>query len=182
MSWSQLSSFEYDKEQWYKRYVLGIKDPQTKEMLFGVEIGTKLATDPIFMPQVPRYPKYEHELRFNFGDIPMVGFIDGWDGIEYALGEYKTGKKPWTQKRADTHGQFDMYNLGLWITEKIKPEEIVNSLHWLPTQEHGDFTMSLISSEVHTFVTKRTMRDILNFGMRINKIYKEMHDYCKAHD
>ena len=42
ISWSSISSFNYDKKQWYRSYVLGIKDPPSKEMEFGSYIGKKI--------------------------------------------------------------------------------------------------------------------------------------------
>lgn len=182
LSWSAISSFEYDPEQWYRKYVLGQEDPATKEMLFGSKIGNALATDPNFMPHIKRYPVFEYELRFKFGAIPMIGFIDGFDELILDLGEYKTGKKEWTQKRADEHGQFDCYLLGLWVTKKIPPDRVTLNLHWMPTQDNGDFSISFVDPKLcHTFKTKRSMRQVLNFGMRINRIYKEMDEYCKNH-
>lgn len=185
LSWSAISSFEYDPEQWYRKYVLGQADPTTPEMLFGKTIGEKLAGeyDPDFMPQVKRYPVYEYKLQFNFGKIPMIGFIDGWDEPNLELGEYKTGKKAWTQKRADEHGQFDAYLLGLWVTKSIKPHDVKLELHWMPTQDNGDFSISLIDpKKCHTFSTKRSMRDILGFGMRVNETLKRMEEFCKKHE
>lgn len=183
LSWSAISSFEYDPEQWYRKYVLKMEDPATKEMLFGSKIGHALATDPTFMPHVPRSPVFEYELKLTFGKIPMVGYIDGWDVKTLVLREYKTGKKPWTQKRADEHGQFDMYLLGLWTMHKIQPKDIDLFLHWLPTKESGDFQISFVDSTACvTFKTSRSMRDIVNFGMRINKRYQEMIDYCEQHE
>lgn len=183
LSWSAISSFEYDPEQWYRKYALGQEDGATKEMLFGSEIGRRLASDPTFMPQVPRGEVFEYELRFMFGDIPMVGYIDSWsEKTQFILDEYKTGKKAWTKKRADEHGQFDTYTLGMWVLRKIRPEDIKLRLHWLPTQENGDFSISFIDpKDCKTFQTSRSMSDILRFGMRINEIYKKMDEYCKNH-
>lgn len=183
LSWSAISSFEYDPEQWYRKYALGQSDPATKEMLFGSEVGRKLASDPTFMPQVPRGDIFEFELNFVFDDIPMIGFIDAWsEKSVFLLDEYKTGKKAWDQKRADMHGQFDTYLLGLWILKKIRPEDIALRLHWLPTQENGDFSISFIDpKDCRTFHTKRRMQDVLKFGIRIKSVYKAMDLYCKNH-
>lgn len=183
LSWSAISSFEYDKEQWYRKYVLGQTDAATPEMLFGSKVGRDIAEARVHMPHITRYEIFEHKLEFKFGKIPMIGFIDGWSPSIKNLGEYKTGKRAWTQKRADEHGQFDMYLLGLFVTEKIMPHTINCFLHWMPTQDNGDFTISFVNANTcHTFATRRTMRQILSFGMRINRVYKEMDEYCKNHD
>lgn len=184
LSWSAISSFEYDPEQWYRRYVLGEKDAPSREMIFGKQVGERLASDPTYLPEVPRYPIFEHGLKTKWGELPLIGFVDGYDPTPPtpALGEYKTGKRAWDQKRADTHGQIDMYLLMLWLTSKIKPESVQCFLHWMPTQEHGDFTIDFVSPfQVHTLPTKRTMVDILRFGERINQTYAAMQEYANNH-
>lgn len=186
-SWSQLSSFEYDKEQWYKRYFIGEEFYETEEMKFGKMIGEKLASDPTFLPDVPRHSKFEHGFKVMFGKICLVGYGDSFCAItKRKLAEYKTGVKEWTQKRADEHGQIDMYLLMHYITEKIKPEEVECELVWLPTErkENGDFKVNIKLVEPvvpRRFRTKRTMTDILAFGSRINRIYKEMEQYALTH-
>lgn len=183
-SWSQISSFEYDPEQWYKRYFLNEEQYESEEMKFGKMIGERLASDPKFLPAVPRLSKFEHGFKVMFGAICLVGYGDSFCGITLRkLKEYKTGVKAWTQKRADEHGQIDMYLLMHYITTKIRPEEMDCELVWLPTErkEGGDFkvTIRLIEPVVpQIFKTKRTMSQILAFGSRINRVHKEMEKYA----
>lgn len=183
LSWSSISSFDFDPEQWYRKYALGIQDPKTKEMEFGSIVGERLASDPAYFPSIIRTGQYEFPLEFKFGAIPMVGYIDCWDKDTFDLHEFKTGKKAWTQKRADEHGQFDTYLLGLWVMQKIKPHDVQLYLHWMPTRETGDFRIEFIDEKVsHTFKTQRSMNDILRFGMRVNETYKRMEEFCKNHE
>lgn len=188
LSWSQISSFEYDPDQWYRRYFEKEEQFETEEMKFGKEIGEKLANDPEFLPEVPRHSKFEHGFRVMFDGIPLVGYADSFCSItKKKLLEYKTGVKAWDQKRADEHGQIDMYLLMHYITEKIKPEEVKCEIVWLPTErkEDGDFqvTIKLVEPIVpQAFKTKRTMADILRFGARIKQVYKEMELYAKYHE
>lgn len=184
LSWSAISSFEYNPEQWYQNYVIGNQEPASREMLFGTKVGTFLATDPQYLPQVPRYPVFELPMKCNFGKIPMVGYADGWDEARLHLGEYKTGKRLWDQKRADTHGQIDMYLLLLYIIHDIRPETVQAYLHWLPTEDDGDFTIQFTNPRnpvVHTFPTKRTMKQVIAFGQRVNATVKAMELYAKNH-
>jgi len=146
-------------------------------MAFGKVIGEKLATDPTFLPSVPRHSMFEYELGGSFKKLPLIGFIDSYEP-HTSLVEYKTGRRPWDQKRADTHGQFDMYLLMLYLTHKVKPEDVALRLVWLPTQANGDFSVSLIKyTEPVIFNTKRTMSDILAFGSRILRVKKEMEEF-----
>jgi hypothetical protein len=182
LSWSGISSFEYDPEQWYEKYVLGEK-PSSKEMTFGSIVDKKIQDDPYFLPKVPRYPLMQFPLKATFNKIPMVGFPDGLDLENMKLADYKTGKAKWDQKRADETGQLTMYLFLLYIVKKVKPEEFKCYIHWLPTKENGDFSITLINeNDVQTFETKRTMRDLLEFGARINTTVKAMNEYLQSHE
>lgn len=178
LSWSAISSFEYDKEQWYKRYILNEKQAPSREMEFGKMIGKKLETDPTFLTMIPRYSKMEHPFNVVFNGIPLIGYADTFcDITNKKLGEFKTGKKSWEKKRVDGHGQLDMYLLMNFVTHKIKPEDMEIFLAWMPTQENEDFSISFvepIEQNIKIFQTKRTMQDILLFGKRIKDTVEAM--------
>lgn len=184
LSWSAVSSFEYDPLQWFKRYILNEPTKPSAEMLFGKQVGTRLEKDPTFLPMIPRLAKMEHPFSVVFNDIPLVGYADTFCTETLTrLGEYKTGKKAWDQKRVDSHGQIDMYLLMHFITHKIRPEDMHVFLAWMPTQENGDFTISFvepIENNIKIFNTKRTMHDILAFGSRINKTVEAMQQYVNT--
>lgn len=181
LSWSAISSFEYDPEQWYKKYILNEILPKSKEMEFGSCIGKKIETDPAFMPFVPRHCKMEHPFTVVFSGIKMVGYADSFcTKTHKKLIEMKTGKKAWDQKRANEHGQITLYALFNFITNKIKPEDTEFDLVWLPTQENGSFEINFVEPIEKTmmiFRTKRSMTDILRFGQRITNTVKEMQLY-----
>lgn len=186
LSWSAISSFEYDPEQWYCRYILNEKSPESKEMIFGKLIGKRLETEPTFLPMIERYSKMEYPFSVVFNGIKLVGYADTFcDKTFKKLGEYKTGKKSWDKKRVDTHGQIDMYCLMNYIQNKIRPEDVEIKLAWMPTQENGDFTMSFIEpieKNIKIFSTKRNMSDILKFGARINETVIKMQEYVDKHN
>lgn len=178
LSWSAIASFEYDPKQWYDTYILG-KKQTSKEMTFGSMIDKKIQDDPAFMPNLPRYENMQYKMKVMFGDIPLVGVPDGLNLKKSKdLADYKTGKKLWDKKRADEIGQLTFYLLLLYITLKLRPEDFKLAIHWLPTQENGDFSISLISeTEFKSLYTKRTMQDLVAFGIRINRTVKAMEDY-----
>ena len=184
VSWSMLSAWEYDPEDWYRRYVLGIKSTSAA-MEFGNYVDKRLQEDPKYLPHVPRYHIMQHKMEAKLGKINLVGVADGYDPMPPPdLADYKTGMKIWDQKRADEHGQFDFYLLLLWLTEQIRPEEVNIFVHWLPTRESGGFKIELVSEKedgLLTFPTSRNMQQILAFGGRIQKAHKAMQAYAKAH-
>lgn len=203
-SWSQHSSFNYDPEQWYDKYIthgsctrelcaLGLAicpaNAKSPEMEFGSMVGKKLETDPTFLPQIKRQNIMEHEFKCKYGKIDLIGFADSFCTMtDKKLEEYKTGVKKWDQKRVDEHGQLTMYSLMHYLITKTRPEEVEISLWWMPTKrtESGDFSVKIefiepIEENIKSFKTKRTMRDILAFGSEINKTYRKMELYALSH-
>lgn len=185
-SWSAISSFKYDPEQWYRKYVLKKEDLPSAEMLFGSEVGRRIANDRDFLPELRRQSLFEYEephgLRCTLDGIPLIGFIDSYEPHQ-ALDEYKTGKKEWDQKRVDDHGQLTMYLLMLFVKYGVRPEDVDVMLHWIPTKETGDFRIDFRSTipEILSFRTKRTMQDLMRFGGELKATYKAMQLYAKNH-
>jgi len=181
LSWSAISSFEYNPEQWFRRYVLKEKQEESAEMKFGKEIGKKLETDPTFLPSIKRFSKMEHPFSATLDGIKMVGYADSFcDKTFKFLAEYKTGKREWTQERVDNHGQINMYLLMNWLINKIDPKDVETTLYWMPTQDFGNFDISFvkdIEKNIKSFITKRTMTDILKFSIRIQDTVKKMQEY-----
>ena len=195
LSWSQISSFEYDKEQWYRKYVLKQKQPTTPAMEFGKTTGERIEKDKKYLPQIPRQivMEYEFEAVYEFKfrihqkkRVKLTGFADSFGDAIFRLEEYKTGKisKPWTQKRADQHGQITMYLFMKWLKERIPPERFTCGLHWMPTEELPDGTVQFvepIEDYIKHFETKRTMKDLREFAQRIERSIEAMVSYCESH-
>lgn len=183
MSWSSIYSWKYSKEDWAKKYLEGISNPMNPEMKFGKTIGEKIEKDITYLPQIERFSKMEYKFLVELNNIPLVGYADTFcDKTFKKLGEFKTGKKVWDQKRCDEHGQITMYCLMNYIQNKIPPEEVDITLTWMPTRDTEDFNISFvepIEENIKTFKTKRTMSDILNFAAEIKEIYAEMELYCQ---
>lgn len=183
LSWSAISSFEWDPEQWYRRYILNIQEPPSKEMEFG-KVFAKSCEDRKPLAPVTLLNKMEHKFEIVFDGIPLVGYADTFcTDTKKKIGEYKTSKKPWTQEKVDGHGQLTMYALMNFVTNKIKPEELEIFLENVQTHEGGDFTLDFIQPiKVHHFKTKRSMKDVLKFASRIKDTVRQMDEYCEQHE
>ncbi len=185
-SWSFFSSYWYDKEQWYRKYVLGQPDKPSREMEFGKKFADSCEARKPLAP-VTLLSKVEQEFRVSFNGMLLLGFADTFDSeTKRETGEFKTGKwksngdPAWTQKRVDEHGQITMYALMNYVTNKVRPEDCKFFLEWVPTVEGGDFQIQLAKPvKVFRFDTKRTMKDIADFGVLIKKTYEEMEEYCQ---
>lgn len=155
------------------------------EMIFGKNVGERLASDPKYLPEIPRLDTPEHELRVTFEGIPLVGYMDFFCSVtQRKMREDKTGRKKWDKKRVDEHGQIDMYLFMHWIETKIKPEEVECHLDWMPTHiKDGEVAFIEPFQPVH-FKTKRTLAQILGhdgFANKIRNTRKDMIEYHKNH-
>lgn len=172
-SWSQISSFEYDPEQWRKRYVL--REPQTESgaMSFGKEIGEKYSYEPGFVT--------EYKLEARLDKINLIGYIDAFDLENKKLIELKTGKK-WDKKKAQSHGQIDLYCAMIYAMHKIRPEELDIKLIWLATEQDQDFSTKFIADmKPVIFPLKKTMLDVITILARVKRVVKEMDKYVKSY-
>jgi len=185
LSWSSISSFEWDREEWYQKYIMGQQSIESVEMKFGKDFALSIEDGSCSVKDLMDNleTKKEHKFHVMFGEIPLVGFADAFcDKTFKKLNEVKTGKKEWDQKRVDEHRQIDMYLLMNFITNKVKPEDVECTLFWLPTKDNGDFSISFVEPiTVHKFKTKRTMRDILVFSAYVRNIYVEMINFIHNH-
>lgn len=184
LSWSMINSFEYDPEQFYNSYVLGIRSTPNPAMLAGIEIGERWALDPTFMPTVERPEIFEHNLTAVIGDIKITGHIDGLHLTKKKkLQELKTtvSKTKWNRDSVRQHGQIDFYCLLLYIHYKIKPEDLEIELIYVPCAENGDFQIKQSAPPV-VIPTERTMTDILKFGVYLKNIHKKMRLYIRGRE
>lgn len=181
LSYSQLSSFIWSKERWYQSYVLGEKQPSSPELEFGSYVDKQIQKDPLYLPELKRCPHMQYKLETTFNGIQLLGFPDQLDLENPELRDTKTGRHPWTKKRADETGQLTMYLLIIYLTLKIKPEEFKCYIDWLPTCQKDGGICFVEPMKIKTFKTKRTTADILKFMQYIIDTRKEMEEYYNNH-
>lgn len=182
LSWSAISSFQYDPEQWYKKYVLNEPQQSNPAMEFGKVVGEKLASDSAFLPEVPRYKHMEKKFEGKIGDIQLIGFLDSYCPDTKSILEFKTSSnsKRWSQKKAEIHQQIDFYCLLVWLNHGVLPEKC--HLCYIPVEEGGSFEMKLSDKPVQIFEVKKTAVDVLKFGNYVKDIYKQMQKFAEEHE
>lgn len=180
LSWSAISSFEWSKDEWYAKYVLGIPTDENPAMAFGKAFA-KSCENRAPMAPVTLLAEMEKKFSVVFNKIPLIGFADTFCPDTPAIGEYKTGEKPWTQKKVDEHGQLTMYALMWNVSTKRDPGELRFFLEYVPTEHRNDFSVRVKpGSKPLRFDTRRTMADVLRFAARINRTVAEMEAYAQA--
>lgn len=165
---------------------------KTPELEFGSYIDKKIQDDPTFLPDLVRFPVLQHEMRAVWNGIPLLGFADTYRppdkyrelGMKSkldspAIRDYKTGRKPWDQKRADETGQLTMYLFMLYLADrKIDIDSAELYIDWLPTHIQEGKIAFIEPVKIHTFKTKRSMVEVLKFGKRIEETWAAMEAYA----
>lgn len=182
LSWSSVSAWGYDKEEWYQKYAKGIRTAPNGVMQGGIDVGEKITVDPDFLPMIDRPEIFEQEFFATLGDIDLTGHLDGWSPALPGIDEYKTtcNEKRWTQKAVDEWGQLTFYCLLVWLNLKIRPEDLRLRLFSIPMVENGDFTVRQKGTP-KVFHTKRTMVQVLKFAAFLRQTHAEMTAYAKNH-
>lgn len=186
VSWSQLSSWMWSKDQWAFKYLFGRYEEANQAMLFGNTVGDTLGTPtsmvPLLNPHLVGIKEYE--LRVKMGSHNLVGFCDHYCPDTKVLNENKTSQTldKWTQSSVDKHDQLTAYCLMLLLKEKTKPEDVEIWLNFIPVYVGGDFHPRIDPDEFYRFPTKRTTAQCLLFGAWIDKTLKEMEKYAMTVD
>lgn len=183
VSWSQLNSWKYNKDQWFQSYIMLNRFEPNQQMIFGNTVGDTLGTDDSMVPKLNEHlvGVKEYELKAQMNDHTLIGYCDHYCPKKKVLNENKTSYREdrWDQKTVDEHGQLTMYSLMLMLKEKVKPEELEIWLNFIPVGMKRYGKMYIPDPDVfHRFPTKRTTQDCLMFGGWITQTLKEMEDYA----
>lgn len=183
-SWSSHSQFTmYSKEDWYNKYIMGGESKPSKEMLFGSKVDRQIQDDPTFIPDLIRETELQYRMECKLNKFNLVGIPDAICLTKKRLRDYKTGKGEWTHSRAHGTGQLTWYLLQVYLIHKINPEEFECYIDWLPTIDTVDGDIAFRDDPVKpfTFKTKRTLREVLDFGNKIIKTREEMVRFARNH-
>lgn len=176
LSWSKLQLFEKDPNLFFQVYCEGIDMFRTKQLELGKKLAITLENGrsedgdemmELMAIYMPSYPEREVEINAVFENIPLKGVLDGWDKKSLAIHEVKSGKN-WTQSMVDQHGQLTFYALLVWLKYKKLPDNIY--LHWAKTIENDEGDL-VLTGDIKTFSTKRSLTDIILFSKRIRSAW-----------
>lgn len=181
MSWSGLNLWERSPKQFIKHYFYGEAGFENAAMRFGREMAERLDSKEDHDDEVlnmvatilPGNGHTEYPLEVPFLDygIDLFGKFDNWHPKTRILRERKTGKIPWNQMKANTHGQLAFYAFMLWLEKKKLPKEIW--LDWIETEEAERGVITLTGA-IKSFRVNISMIDIFKMGARIKRAAKEI--------
>lgn len=151
----------------------------------GIETNDVLTDSAMIL--LPKYDIADKEITVDLktkdGTIPLVGRPDTLDSVSKAFREYKTGKHPWTQKKAQEHLQMRFYAMIIYLKyNKLLTEAY---LDWIETEpfEEEVFKGSVLvlhqkgvrpTGHVESFRVVFTLSDILKTMALTTKVAKEI--------
>ena len=113
-------------------------------------------------------------LHTKDGAVPLLLRPDSMDSKTKEFLEYKTGKHPWTQHKAQNHLQLKFYALGIYNEYGILPPSI--ELIWIETEQYEVDGKKAIkpTGRIETFPVTYTIKDILETSALISRVAKEI--------
>lgn len=182
LSWSQLSSFQYNPADWYDTYVLGKRSAPNSLMLAGSRIGDAIGTDHSPVPDLVPPGDKEYPLNITIDGIKMVGYLDHYCPSTLVLNENKCSdtKGRWTQGKVDKHKQIDMYLLLLMHHDGMTPEQVECWLNFILLNHVGVGYTVPNPPVVKRFRTERTTKQVQTFLDEIKQTVELMHQYIDS--
>lgn len=180
LSYSQLSSWEWNKEDWYQSYIKNKPRGKSAAMEIGNVIGDSIGTPQSLVPDLNPPGIKEYALRATLGDIHLVGYCDHFCPDTLELNENKTAVNPkkWTKSSVNKHGQLTMYALMLFLKHDIAPEDLTIYLNYIRVIEGADMRYYLPDPvECKRFKTTRTTQDIIDYVEYIERTVADMNEY-----
>jgi hypothetical protein len=186
ISSTQFLDYEKNPQDFYMRWVLGVKQIETPPMLVG-RIFSELFADrkfdfraeliamgatyyiEIFERAIKLFPalpasQCEHELTPSFKGFKLRATLDG--KTDDMIIENKTGKTEWTQYRADTSDQITFQSFCWYLKYKQVPPRIM--LNWVDCRSKNP------AKPVRTFYTQRTEQQLLEFKPRVEVVIEKI--------
>lgn len=124
---------------------------------------------------IPRYELPEYRIMTEINGLQLFGILDSFQPHSCAIIEYKTGLSPWTQERANNHGQLHFYALLCYLQYRKLPEKI--NLIWIETvRENGEIS---ITGYIRNLSVKPDMKKVLDMMKTIDKVSRQIDEIMR---
>lgn len=191
LSYSQIQLWKNDPERYKGIYFDGREELRTSNnaMDYGKVVANALEkgedtgdllTDSAML-LLPKYDLADQEVRVELrtkdGWIPLLGRIDTRDSKSWAFREYKTGKHPWTQSKAQNHPQMHFYAMLVYLASFKQLNEA--HLDWIETEEVDGITKP--TGRIESFKVNFTLTSILKEMAATSRIAKDIEIAWASH-
>ncbi len=191
LSFSQVALWQRDQSAYAAHYFDGRDElrPSNSGMSYGklvadalekrVETGDLLTDAAMLM--LPKYDIADEEFRVDLktpkGWVTMLAKPDTMDSKTKNFGEFKTGKTPWTQKKAEGHLQMHWYATAIYLAHSVVPKA---KLVWIETSQSTDGVVAP-TGRIDQFDVNITLSDILKTMALVGKVADEIAIAWAAH-
>lgn len=183
LSHTQIELWLKSPQTYINQYILGQdKQIESAAMAYGkktslalengVETGDTLLDTVVAI--LPAYSEREASLRATMptqkGSVDLLGVLDTYDPKAPRFREYKTGRVPWTQGRADKHRQLPHYAAIIYLLTKKLPTEVW--LDWAQTEwVDGDVRFT---GNIKSFNVKLGLGEIFEYMALASRVAREI--------
>lgn len=190
ISYSQLELYNRDPEQYKAIYFDGRDELRTTNagqqygkvvadaLEKGIQTGDLLTDSAMLL--LPKYDVADVEMRVDMkvkgGWIQLFAKPDSFDSKTKNFLEYKTGKQPWTQKKAQDHLQMHFYALAIYCKYKVIPDA---RLVWIETSSTDGRVNP--TGRVQEFIVEFDLKGLLATMALVSKVAKEIEIAFAAH-
>ena len=191
ISYSQISLWQSDPIR-YKQIYFDQRDElkfQSNALDYGKRIATSLETgtntEDVLTDSatlmLTKYDTADKEIRTMMktkdGWINIVGRQDTLNSVTKDFREFKTGKVPWTQKRAEQHLQLKFYAMVIYLAYGVIVKNTF--LDWIETEETSEGLKP--TGHIETFEVSITFKDIMETMALTAKVAKEIEIAWASH-
>lgn len=162
LSYSQWQCWKSSPARYRREYFEKSSKLDTKYLRFGSAVAKMIedGTHHDLLPGLPVYDKREYEfdevLTKGGFSVRILGRLDGFDEPFGVIGEYKTGKIPWSAAKVQKHEQFPFYASGIRLKLGWMPSKGI--LQWIETLDSpkddgmlGQDSKVLATGRIETF-------------------------------
>lgn len=192
LSYSQLTLWLADKEKYKALYFDERNELRTTNsgqaygkivadaLENGIPTGDLLTDSATLL--LTKYDTADQEIRCDMKTkdsiVPLLIKPDTLDSKTKAFREYKTGKTPWTRKKAQDHIQMKFYAMGIYVAYGVLLKEAY--LDWIETAKELDGTISP-TGRLESFRVTFLLNDILKMMALTTKVAKEIETAWAVH-
>ncbi len=145
----------------------------------GVQTGDLMTDSAMLM--LPKYDVADQEFRVDMttrgGYVTLLVKPDSFNSETKSFYEYKTGKTPWTQDKAQRHLQMWFYATAIFCKYGCVPKDC--KLIWIETAVDGGSVTP--TGLVREFPVVFTIKEILSFMVFVARIAREIEVAWAAH-
>lgn len=150
----------------------------------GVETGDLLTDAATLL--LPKYDVADQEIMTEMqtkaGWLSIIGKPDSLDSVSKRFLEFKTGKVPWTQSKAQNHPQMRFYAMVIYLAYGVLLKDA--DLIWIETSYEGEYPNQVITptGHVESFTVTFTKKDLFDTMAAVSTVAKEIAIAYAAHE